>query len=72
MSEKEIINTKKLKKGWTTGACATACSSACVYGIIKQEKVDTITIDLPAGAKEFKIFNFEFDENQAIASTIKA
>jgi cobalt-precorrin-5B (C1)-methyltransferase len=71
MSEKEIINTKKLKKGWTTGACATACSSACVYGIIKQEKVDTITIDLPAGAKEFKIFNFEFDENQAIASTIK-
>ena len=51
MSEKEIINTKKLKKGWTTGACATACSSACVYGIIKQEKVDTITIDLPAGAR---------------------
>ena len=51
MSEKEIINTKKLKKGGPQEPVPQLVLVLIVYGIIKQEKVDTITIDLPAGAK---------------------
>ncbi|MGB1361062.1 MAG: cobalt-precorrin-5B (C(1))-methyltransferase [Alphaproteobacteria bacterium] len=71
MTTQEIIDTKKLNKGWTTGACATACATACVYGFINGEKVEKITIDLPAGSQEFEIINFELFDDYALCSTIK-
>ncbi len=38
-----------LKRGWTTGACATAATSAALYGLFSGEFKDPIQISLPGG-----------------------
>lgn len=38
-----------LRRGWTTGACATAATSAALYGLFTGEFEDPIQITLPGG-----------------------
>ena len=40
---------KKLRRGWTTGACATAASKAAYIGLLTGICPDQITIKLPNG-----------------------
>ncbi len=59
-----IKDGKKLKKGFTTGSCATACATACLTALLSQEKVEKTEILLPSGEKvTFTIERITFDEN---------
>ncbi len=63
----------KLRKGWTTGACATAAAKAAYHSLITGSKVAKVAITLPRGQQvEFKLESLEIiDEITAKASVIK-
>ncbi|HXC13165.1 MAG TPA: cobalt-precorrin-5B (C(1))-methyltransferase, partial [Stellaceae bacterium] len=44
-------NPGELRRGWTTGACATAATKAAFIGWITGEFPDPIEILLPRGAR---------------------
>jgi cobalt-precorrin-5B (C1)-methyltransferase len=62
----------KLRKGFTTGSCATASSKAGVLSIISQKRIEQIDIILPKRSiLDIQINSCEFTENSAICSVIK-
>ena len=62
----------RLKRGWTTGACATAATKAALYSLWAGEKVELISIKLPKGEKPtFKISFFEKKDNWVEVGIIK-
>ena len=62
----------RLKRGWTTGACATAATKAALYSLWAGVKVEVISITLPKGEKPtFKISFFEKKENWVEVGIIK-
>ena len=63
----------KLRKGWTTGACATAAAKAAYHSLITGSKVAKVAITLPRGQLvEFELESLEIiDEITAKASVIK-
>ena len=64
---------EKLRKGWTTGACATAAAKAAYLSLITGSKVAKVAITLPRGQQvEFELESLEIiDETTAKASVIK-
>ncbi len=63
---------QKLRKGWTTGACATAATSAALTGLITGEFPDPVTITLPKGqTPAFALATEERGEYWACAAIIK-
>ncbi|MFC5045044.1 cobalt-precorrin-5B (C(1))-methyltransferase [Aquimarina hainanensis] len=72
MSELRDIPDRPLRRGYTTGACATACTKAALLGLVTQQPVEKITIELPVGeVAAFYLTNFTIDKAQASCSTIK-
>ena len=62
----------RLKRGWTTGACATAATKAALYSLWAGEKVELISIKLPKGEMPtFKISFFEQKDNWVEVGIIK-
>lgn len=60
------INDKKvteenlpLKRGWTTGACATAATKAALHGLVDEIFMDPVTITLPKGEEPAFALAFE-------------
>ncbi len=49
MGELQDIPDKPLRRGYTTGACATAATKASLLALITQKKVTHVTITLPIG-----------------------
>lgn len=49
MSELEPIPEGPLRSGYTTGACATACTKAALKALINQRILSSVSITLPAG-----------------------
>lgn len=45
----ESNENKVLRKGWTTGACATAAATSAYHALIHGDFVDPVTIHLPKG-----------------------
>ena len=43
------IETKNLRRGWTTGACATAAAKSAVSALLGQDFLDPVAITLPGG-----------------------
>lgn len=63
---------EKLRKGFTTGTCAAACSKAAVLALTKQEKVSEVDVKLPKGESlKIKIESCQFDQTWARCSVIK-
>lgn len=64
-----------LRHGYTTSACAAAAAAAATRGLLTQETVTRITIDLPAEAYvTFEITRCEFDSpepGQVTCATVK-
>ncbi len=61
-----------LKRGWTTGACATAALSAAYQALLTGEFPDPVTITLPKGQKPaFAMKQAALNGNRATASIIK-
>ncbi len=61
-----------LRHGYTTGACATACTKGALLSLIEQICVESVHIWIPAGEKvPFALHDVAFSEVQACACTIK-
>ncbi|MCF6405165.1 cobalt-precorrin-5B (C(1))-methyltransferase [Chitinophaga filiformis] len=61
-----------LRQGYTTGACATACTKAALLSLITQEPVHDIEITLPLGEKvRFRISDCSFNHKRATCTTVK-
>ena len=72
MNEINTANEKPLRKGWTTGACATAAASAGVRALLDGRFSDSVTITLPGGETPcFELSRTERAEDMATASVIK-
>ncbi|RYI98486.1 MAG: cobalt-precorrin-5B (C(1))-methyltransferase, partial [Acetobacteraceae bacterium] len=63
---------KKLRRGWTTGACATAAAKAAYAALLHGDFPDPVTIRLPGGeAPAFALARAERTENAALAAVVK-
>ena len=61
-----------LRKGWTTGACATAAATAAYQALLTGTFPDPVTITLPRGEEpSFSLERAELGEGQATAGIIK-
>src|ERR671917_2507826 len=61
-----------LRRGWTTGACATAAAKAAFQALLTGAFPDPVTIRLPRGeTPSFPLARSEFGEGWARASIIK-
>ena len=63
---------KELRRGWTTGACATAASKAAFSALLEGRFPDPVQITLPKGqTPSFSLAREELGQDFAIASVIK-
>ena len=61
-----------LRRGWTTGACATAAARAAWQALVTGNCPDPVEIELPSGARvAFAIATFESDAESATAGVVK-
>ena len=61
---------KKLRRGWTTGACATAASKAAYIGLLTGICPDKITITLPNGQSPTFTIAYQDVNHQSVSAGI--
>lgn len=62
----------ELRWGYSTGACATACTKAAMKALLEQEEVAAVTITLPGGEEVlFRIHHCSFTPERATCATYK-
>ncbi len=72
MSELQEIPERPLRTGYTTGACATACSKAALLSFLSQKKTESVEIMLPIGESAvFSLQNCHFNATTASCTTRK-
>ncbi|SEA88604.1 cobalt-precorrin-5B (C(1))-methyltransferase [Pedobacter hartonius] len=72
MSELQPIPDGPLRTGFTTGACATACTKAALLALIRQEKVEEVSVSLPIGTEHiFRMISCNFDSFSCSCTTQK-
>ena len=65
-------DTPSLRRGWTTGTCATAAARAAYTALITGEMPASVDVLLPNGSRPvFAIAHSEIGEGHARASVIK-
>jgi len=65
-------DTRELRRGWTTGACATAAAKASYIGLLTGQIPSEVFITLPGGQKPlFKIEESHFSEETCMAAVEK-
>src|SRR5271155_5413538 len=63
---------RPLRRGWTTGACATAAAKAAFSALVTGEFPDPVEVTLPRGARPgFALALTRMDEGTATAGVIK-
>lgn len=61
-----------LRSGYTTGACATACTKAALLALMRQKAVPQVTIALPGGEEAtFTMKECTYTAAEAFCSTVK-
>jgi cobalt-precorrin-5B (C1)-methyltransferase len=61
-----------LRYGWTTGACATAATTAAYTALLGGSFPDPVAIELPRGERpSFPLERSALDENEAMAAVVK-
>ncbi len=61
-----------LRRGWTTGACATAATRAAYEALVTGSCPDPVEIDLPSGTRvAFAVATFERNEESATVGIVK-
>jgi len=69
---KQPVQAKKLRTGWTTGACATAATKAALTALFTGHFPDPVSIILPRGERPHFFLNWtQRDETHARAAIIK-
>ncbi|WP_042349367.1 cobalt-precorrin-5B (C(1))-methyltransferase CbiD [Bacillus massiliigorillae] len=72
MEDFVYYNGKKLRKGYTTGSCATAAAKAAATMIIEQERVAGVTIITPNGIElKIPVEDQQFDVGKATCAVQK-
>jgi cobalt-precorrin-5B (C1)-methyltransferase len=72
MSDIDPEDDRRLKYGWTTGACATAAAKAAYMALVGGRFPDTVEITLPKGqTPEFALERTALGEGIATAAVIK-
>jgi cobalt-precorrin-5B (C1)-methyltransferase len=76
VSDAEDTNEKRpdqpLKRGWTTGTCATAATRAAYEALVTRECPDPVEVQLPNGARiSFAVAVFETFDGGATAGIVK-
>ena len=72
MSELQEIPEGPLRHGYTTGACATACSKAALLALLQQKEQREVEIFLPIGEKAlFSLLSCAYNATQALCTTRK-
>jgi cobalt-precorrin-5B (C1)-methyltransferase len=76
VSERADANEKRpgqpLRRGWTTGACATAATRAAYQALVTGECPDPVEVQLPNGARvSFAVAVFETSDGGTTAGIIK-
>ena len=62
----------ELRRGWTTGACATAAAKAAYSALVSGHWLDPVTINLPNGSQPaFALARHERCDDWAMAGIIK-
>ncbi len=65
-------NSKNLKYGWTTGACATAAAKAAFEALVTGKFPGSVTITLPKGqTPTFEVINTKLTKSYASAGIVK-
>lgn len=68
MEEYVYVNGKKLRKGFTTGTCATAAAASAASVLFGGEKVSTILVNLPKGEQVYlSVEDIRIGKNEVIA-----
>jgi cobalt-precorrin-5B (C1)-methyltransferase len=74
-NDEDSLSTKPdrpLRRGWTTGACATAAARAAYEALITGECPDPVEIELPGGSRvAFAVATFERGADFAMAGVVK-
>jgi cobalt-precorrin-5B (C1)-methyltransferase len=66
------VRRRKLRRGLTTGACATAAATAATRALLAQQPLESVTIHLPAGMDAtFRLERCQFDARAADCVVIK-
>ncbi len=66
------VNTPPLRRGWTTGACATAATRAAAEALLTGHFPDPVTIHLPGGqSAAFALAEARCDGKAAMAAIVK-
>ena len=64
--------TRPLKRGWTTGACATAAAKAACAALLTGEFPDPVEITLPGGQRvAFALAQWDLRDGEAMAGIVK-
>lgn len=72
MGELQEIPKGPLRTGYTTGACATACSKAALLALVTQKEVEQVSIVLPVGEKvAFDIISCKTSAHESSCTTRK-
>ena len=72
MSDIEPEDDRRLKYGWTTGACATAAAKAAYMALVDGQFPDSVEITLPKGQKPvFALERVELGNGVAMAAIVK-
>lgn len=70
--KKEAKDPSKMREGYTTGACATACAKAALTALLTKEPQESVTIHLPVGRDvTFTMEQCEIFDHKVRCSTIK-
>lgn len=65
-------NTTDLRRGWTTGACATAAAKAAYQALLTGAFPDPVEIVLPKGERPaFALAREELTQDAALAAIVK-
>jgi cobalt-precorrin-5B (C1)-methyltransferase len=68
----DLDEARRLRRGWTTGACATAAAKAAYTALITGEFPDPVEITLPGGrAAAFSLAVHRLDGGSATAGVVK-
>ncbi|MGH7045483.1 MAG: cobalt-precorrin-5B (C(1))-methyltransferase [Stellaceae bacterium] len=66
------VTRRQLRRGWTTGACATAAASAAFAALVTGRFPDPVTITLPRGeTPSFALHDMRLGEGWARAAIVK-
>lgn len=67
-----MATTSELRRGWTTGACATAAAKSAFHALVGGRFLDPVAIRLPGGeAPSFPLAHAELASGRATAGVVK-